>query len=81
MRAKACLRPANVMGGALAALLMIVGCQHATMEASAPVDASDVTTMYVSQDGVEAPFVPEASPARRFHLSTRRIRHRHAGPR
>jgi hypothetical protein len=62
-------------------LLTISGCERSTSETSAPVETIVASTVHAPQDGVEAPFVPETSQARRFHQFTRRVRHHHAGPR
>jgi hypothetical protein len=62
-------------------LLATAGCQHSPREESAPVENTGLISVYAPQDGIEAPFQPEASRARRFHVFARRVRHRHAGPR
>jgi hypothetical protein len=57
------------------------GCGGSGVETSALTDTSAVTGAYAPESGVDQP-APIASPhARRFHLVTRRVRHRHAGPR
>jgi len=72
---------AIAVGWGVLLLLTIAGCERSAPQAPAPVDTTAAATMYAPQDGIEVPFVPETSRARRFHLFARRIRNRHAGPR
>ena len=75
------LSKAMVVGWGVLLLWMAAGCERSALQASASVDTAAASSEYAPQDGVETPFVPEASHARRFHVLARRIRHHHAGPR
>jgi hypothetical protein len=63
--------------------LLVAACRHADHRepTPAPAETTAATRMYLPQDGVEAPYIPESSRARNFHLIARHVRHRHAGPR
>ena len=66
---------------ALLGLLSAAGCGRDLPDTSVGVDTAAVTGPYALEPGTEAPAQPQPTRAPRFHLVTRRVRHRHAGPR
>lgn len=58
-----------------------VGCGRSTPDTAAMTDTAAVTGPYAPEPGAETSPPIQPSHVQRFHLVTRRIRHRHAGPR
>jgi len=71
---------ARALGAVLLGGLLTAGCGHPDNDGSAAVDTAAVTGSYAPSSEVEALAQPEVSH-RHFHFITRRVRHRHAGPR
>jgi hypothetical protein len=72
---------AATRGLALLVLLTGVACGRSTPEPVAVTDTAAVIGPYAPDPGAEAVAQPQSTRVQRFHLVTRRVRHRHAGPR